>query len=82
MPAHWKEWEKAKKDIKTETALKSAAVGEALSILRGAEKASREDPNVRWCPVCGGVRLKTLSKGMQWACRSCGEVIRKNSGAS
>ena len=49
MPAHWKEWEKAKKDIKTETALKSSAVHEALSILRGAQKASQEDPNVTRC---------------------------------
>ncbi len=78
MPAHWKEWEQAKKDIKTETALKSDAVDEALSILRGAQKASKDDPNVMRCPVCGGAKFKTLGKGTQWACRSCGEVIRKN----
>ena len=77
MPAHWKEWEKAKKDIKTETVLKSSAVDEALSILRGAQKSSKEDPNVMRCPICGGVKFKTLSKGTQWACRSCGEVISR-----
>ncbi|MBI4298303.1 MAG: hypothetical protein HY666_00895 [Chloroflexi bacterium] len=78
MPAHWREWEQAKKDIKTETALKSSVVDEALSILRGAQKASKGDPNIRRCPVCGGVKFKTLAKGIQWACRSCGEIIRND----
>ena len=79
MPARWKEWEKAKKDIKTETALKSSVVDEALGILRGAQKASKEDPNLMRCPVCGGVKFKTLSKGAQWACRSCGEIVTRGS---
>lgn len=80
MPARWKEWEQAKKDIKTESALKSFAVDEALSILHSAQKASKkkDETNVMRCPGCGGVKFKTLVKGTQWACRSCGEVIGKN----
>ena len=78
MPARWKEWEKAKQEIKTEAALKGAAVDEALGILRGAQKASRENPNVMRCPGCGGVKFKTLQKGTEWACRSCGRVVRKS----
>ena len=78
MSAHWKEWEKAKKDIKSETAAKSSAVDEALNILRGAQKASKQDADVMRCPVCGGVKFKTLNKGTQWACRSCGELIKQN----
>lgn len=81
MPAHWKDWEQAKKDIKAEKALKRSAVDEALRVLRGAQKASKTDPKVMRCPVCGGVKFKTLSKGTQWACRSCGEVTRKDSEA-
>ena len=74
MPAHWKDWEKAKKDIATEERLKRSAVDEALRVVRGAHKASKEEPAGMRCPVCGGVKFKTMSKGTQWACRSCGQV--------
>ena len=81
MPAHWKEWEAAKKDIARAPASRRAAVDEAMSILRGAQQASK-DPNAMRCSRCGGVKFKTLSKGTEWACRSCGEVIRKSREAS
>ncbi len=79
MPAHWQEWEKAKEDIKTEVKDKNLAVDEALKILRGVQKVSKQDPNVMRCPTCGGVKFKTQNKGAQWACRSCGKVIQKAS---
>ncbi len=78
MPGHWKEWEKAKKDIRTEGAAKRSAVDEALSILRGAQSASKDNPNVTRCSVCGGVKFKTREKGRQWVCRSCGQVMQKD----
>ena len=78
MAAHWKDWEKAKKDIKETTALKRSAVDDALSIVRGAQEASRQNPNAMRCPGCGGTEFKTVSKGVQWACRSCGKVVSKN----
>ena len=78
MPAHWKDWEKAKKEIKAEEELKRSAVDEALRVVRGAQKASKEAPNAMRCPVCGGVKFKTLSKGARWVCRSCGEITSKN----
>ncbi|MBM3949276.1 MAG: hypothetical protein FJ312_08595 [SAR202 cluster bacterium] len=79
MPAHWREWEKAKRDIKSEAAAKSSVVDEALTILRGAQEASKEDAGMMRCPVCGGVKFKTLNKGAQWACRSCGKLIERAS---
>jgi rubrerythrin len=79
MPAHWKDWEKAKKDIKEEAASKASAVDEALTILRGAQKASKDNPVAMRCPVCGGVKFKTLNKGTQWVCRSCGAPITRPS---
>ncbi len=82
MPAHWKDWENAKKDIRETTATKRSAVDDALSIVRGAQKASRENPNAMRCPACGGMKFKTVSKGMQWACRSCGEVVTKKTDAT
>lgn len=82
MPAHWQEWEKAKKEMKAAPASRKAAVDEALSILRGAQQAKREDPAALRCPRCGGVKFKTVSKGTEWACRACGDVVRKESGAS
>jgi ribosomal protein L37AE/L43A len=81
MPAHWKDWENAKRDVKEAAATKRSAVDEALSIVRGAQKASREDPNTMRCPACGGVKFKTVSKGLQWACRSCGTVVAKKQDA-
>ncbi len=75
MPAHWKEWEKAKKDIKEDAAAKGSAVDQALGILRGAQEASKKGSNVRRCSVCGGVKFKTLNKGAQYSCRSCGKVM-------
>ena len=82
MPARWKEWEKAKKDMKEEAASKGAAINQAQDILRGAQKASLDNPNLMRCPACGGVKFKTLSKGTQWACRSCGEVLNKKENPS
>jgi len=78
VPGHWKEWEKAKKDIRTDDAAKSLAVDEALSILRGAQTASKDNPNAMRCSVCGGVKFKTREKGKQWVCRSCGQVMQKS----
>ena len=81
MPARWQEWNKAKKDMATEKELKRSALDEATSIVRGAQKASKDDPNAMRCPVCGGGKFKTVSKGSQWACRSCGELVNKKSEA-
>ena len=77
MPARWQEWNKAKKEMETEKAVKRSAVNEALGIVRGAQKASKENPNTMRCPMCGGVKFKTVSKGTQWSCRSCGKIVNK-----
>jgi len=82
MPAHWKDWEKAQKDVKETAATAKSAIDDALSIVRGAQKASKADPNAMRCPVCGGMKFKTVSKGTKWACRACGEVVTKQPGAS
>lgn len=77
MPAHWQQWEKAKREIKQETAAKSSAVDEATSVLRSAQQASKADPNAMRCPACGGMKFKTREKGKLLACRACGMQIER-----
>ncbi len=77
MSTHWKDWEKAKKDLKGSAAAKRSAVDDALSVIRGAQKASKDNPNAMRCPKCGGVKFKTLTKGEKWACRACGETVTR-----
>ena len=82
VPGHWKEWEQAKKDIKEDAAARGSAVDQALSVLRGAQKVSKENPNTMRCSVCGSVKFKTREKGKVFACRSCGQILRKDTATS
>lgn len=81
MPGHWEEWERAKKEIKEDTAARGSAVDQALGILRGAQQVSKENPDTLRCSVCGGVKFKTREKGRIFVCRSCGKVMQKDGAA-
>lgn len=78
MPAHWKEWDKAKKDLKDDATARRSVLDEALSIVSSVNKATKKNPDAMRCPMCGGVKFKTQNKGAQWACRKCGHVILKD----
>ncbi len=75
MPSRWQEWEKGKKEARTDAPARKGAVLDALKIVQQAQKASRADPDARVCPGCGGKKFKTVRKGVEWVCRSCGRTL-------
>ncbi len=78
MPAHWQQWEKAKREIKEDNAAKGSAVDEALGVLRSAQQVSKDNPNAMRCPACGGMKFKTTEKGKTLACRNCGMQVQRD----
>ncbi len=77
MPAHWKEWEKAKREIKQDKIARASAVDEALGILSSNQKVLKDDPNAVRCTTCGGMKFKTREKGRVFVCRNCGTVMER-----
>ena len=82
MPSRWQEWEKGKKEVKTDPMARKGAVNDALKILQQAQRASRSDPDARVCPQCGGKKFKTVRKGQEWVCRSCGKSLTSGAESS
>ncbi|MBM3943896.1 MAG: hypothetical protein FJ317_00195 [SAR202 cluster bacterium] len=80
MPAHWQEWDKAKKELKSDAKARGSALDEALRIVNSAQKAAK-NPGAMRCPACGGMKFKTQNKGTQWACRLCGHVVKREEAA-
>lgn len=77
MPSRWKEWEKAKKDVKSDSVAKPEAVSEAVRIVQSAQRVAKSNPGSIRCSQCGGVKFKTIRKNTEWSCRSCGHIFTR-----